>query len=145
MFSHVVIGADDTEEAKKFYDATLGALGIAPGFMDETGRVFYRTEDGLFAITKPLNGEPASGGNGSTIGFSATSPEQCDAWHSVGVSNGGAAIEDPPGIREGSGMKMYLAYLFRIKCPNKFILEFLHNLYQQVIFEVTHNVASMKN
>ena len=55
MFSHVVIGADDTEEAKKFYDATLGALGIAPGFMDETGRVFYRTEDGLFAITKPLN------------------------------------------------------------------------------------------
>ena len=103
MFSHVVIGADDTEEAKKFYDATLGALGIAPGFMDETGRVFYRTEDGLFAITKPLNGDPASGGNGSTIGFSATSPEQCDAWHSAGVSNGG--------VREGSGMKMYLAYL----------------------------------
>ena len=111
MFSHVVIGADDTEEAKKFYDATLGALGIAPGFMDETGRVFYRTEDGLFAITKPLNGEPASGGNGSTIGFSATSPEQCDAWHSAGVSNGGTAIEDPPGVREGCGMKMYLAYL----------------------------------
>ena len=80
----------------------LGAVG---------GRVFYRTEDGLFAITKPLNGEPASGGNGSTIGFSAASPEQCDAWHEAGLASGGTAIEDPPGIRESSGMKMYLAYL----------------------------------
>ena len=121
MFSHVVIGADDTEEAKKFYDATLGALGIAPGFMDETGRVFYRTEDGLFAITKPLNGEPASGGNGSTIGFSATSPEQCDAWHSAGVSNGGTAIEDPPGVREGSGMKCTLP-IYETRRATKFVL-----------------------
>ena len=69
MFSHVVNRADDTEQAKKFYDATLGALGIDPGFMDDTGRVFYRTENGLFAITKPLNGEPASGGNGSTVSY----------------------------------------------------------------------------
>ena len=111
MFSHVVLGADDTEEAKKFYDATLATLGIDAGSMDDGGRVFYRTDDGLFAITKPLNGEPASGGNGSTIGFSAASPEQCDAWHEAGLANGGTAIEDPPGIRESSGMKMYLAYL----------------------------------
>ena len=111
MFSHVVLGVDDTAEAKKFYDATFATLGMEPGFMDDTGRVYYRTEDGLFAITKPLNGEPASGGNGSTIGFSATSPEQCDAWHEAGLANGGTAIEDPPGIRESSGMKMYLAYL----------------------------------
>ena len=111
MYSHVVLGADNTEEAKKFYDATFATLGLEPGFVDDTGRVFYRTEDGLFAITKPLNGQPASGGNGSTIGFAAASPEQCDAWHEAGLANGGTAIEDPPGIREGSGMKMYLAYL----------------------------------
>ena len=53
MFSHVVLGADDTAEAKKFYDATFASLGMEPGFMDDTGRVYYRTEDGLFAITKP--------------------------------------------------------------------------------------------
>ena len=39
------------------------------------------------------------------------SPEQADAWHRAGVDNGGTAIEDPPGVREGGGMKMYLAYL----------------------------------
>ena len=111
MFSHIVVGADDTEKAKKFYDATLGALGIEPGFMDDTGRVFYRTDSGLFAITKPLNGESASSGNGSTIGFAAKTPEECDDWHAAGLANGGEAVEDPPGVREGNEMKMYLAYL----------------------------------
>ena len=50
-------------------------------------------------------------GNGSTIGFAAPSPEEVDAWHAAGVANGGTAIEDPPGIRDGGFGKMYLAYL----------------------------------
>lgn len=111
MFSHVMIGADDVEEAKAFYDATLGILGIEPGFVDPKGRVFYRTEGGVFGISKPINGEPTTNGNGSTLGFAATSPEQCDAWHAAGLEHGGVAIEDPPGIREGTTMKLYLAYL----------------------------------
>lgn len=112
MFSHMTVGADDTEKAKAFYDATLGALGIEPGAMDDKGRVFYHTDSGiLFGITKPLNGEPTSNGNGTTIGFAAESAEQCDAWHAAGIANGGEAIEDPPGVREAVGMKMYLAYL----------------------------------
>ena len=48
-------------------------------------------------------------GNGSTVGFAAESPEAADAWHQAGLDNGGISIEDPPGIREGSGL--YLAYL----------------------------------
>ena len=39
MFSHIMIGAHDVEASKKFYDAALGALGIAPGKMDDKGRV----------------------------------------------------------------------------------------------------------
>ena len=109
MFSHVMIGADDVEAAKRFYDAVLGALGHAPGVMDERGRCFYRTRSGVFAITKPLDGKPASNGNGGTIGFTAASPEAADAWHAAGLANGGTAIEDPPGRRDGSGV--YLAYL----------------------------------
>jgi catechol 2,3-dioxygenase-like lactoylglutathione lyase family enzyme len=111
LFSHVMIGADDVEAAKAFYDATLGTLGVEPGFIDSYGRLFYRTKTGMFGITKPINGEPTTNGNGSTLGFAAESPEQCDAWHAAGMENGGLAIEDPPGVREGGGMKMYLAYL----------------------------------
>ena len=67
MFSHVMLGCSDRERSKKFYDATLGALGHRPG--------------------------------------------QADAWHAAGVANGGTAIEDPPGVREGGVGKLYLAYL----------------------------------
>lgn len=109
MFSHVMVGATDMEASKKFYDATLGALGYQPGVMDPKGRCFYVTDSGVFAITPPINGEPASGGNGSTIGFAVKSPEEADAWHAAGVANGGTTCEDPPGERPGSGL--YLAYL----------------------------------
>jgi catechol 2,3-dioxygenase-like lactoylglutathione lyase family enzyme len=111
MFSHIMLGADDTAAAKKFYDATLGALGIAPGNTDDKGRIFYATPTGILAITKPINGQPASCANGGTIGFAAKSPAEADAWHAAGVANGGTACEDPPGVREGSLGKLYLAYL----------------------------------
>lgn len=111
MFSHVMLGANDIQASKAFYDAALGAIGIKPGVIDPKGRLFYFTRTGTFALTKPLNGEPASCGNGSTIGFAVDSPEQADAWHAAGLANGGTACEDPPGVREGGGMKLYLAYL----------------------------------
>jgi catechol 2,3-dioxygenase-like lactoylglutathione lyase family enzyme len=111
MFSHVMVGADDIEASKKFYDATLGVLGFKPGFQDDKGRVFWRGAGSTFAISKPINGDAACGANGGTISFNVESPEQGDAWHAAGVENGGASCEDPPGIRAGSMGQMYLAYL----------------------------------
>ncbi len=111
MFSHIMLGASDLAASKKFYDATLGALGIGPGNQDDKGRVFYRTKTGIFAISTPIDGQPACGANGGTIGFAVESPEQGDAWHAAGVANGGTTCEDPPGLREGGVSKMYLAYL----------------------------------
>lgn len=111
MFSHIMLGADDMAAAKKFYDATLSALGVAPGNTDDKGRVFYMTPTGVLALTKPINGQPASCANGGTIGFAAKSPAEADAWHAAGVANGGTACEDPPGVREGGLGKLYLAYL----------------------------------
>ncbi|MCB1691423.1 MAG: VOC family protein [Pseudomonadales bacterium] len=104
-----MIGANDVEASKKFYDAVLGALGHKPGTMDDKGRCFYMTSAGVFAITPPIDGKPATHANGGTIGFAAASPEAADAWHAAGVANGGTACEDPPGERAGSGL--YLAYL----------------------------------
>ncbi len=40
MFSHIMIGANDVEAAKKFYDAVFHALDVKPGFTDDKGRVF---------------------------------------------------------------------------------------------------------
>jgi catechol 2,3-dioxygenase-like lactoylglutathione lyase family enzyme len=111
MFSHIMVGADNVQTAKEFYDAVLGALGHAPGVIDDKGRCFYFTDSGIFSISKPINGEPATHGNGSTIGFAAKDPASADAWHAAGLANGGITCEDPPGIREGAVGKIYLAYL----------------------------------
>ncbi|MGB3621331.1 VOC family protein [Ketobacter sp. MCCC 1A13808] len=111
MFSHVMLGATDMQASKKFYDAILGALGHEPGVMDDKGRCFYYTKTGVFALSVPINGEPACNGNGSTIGFAAKTPELADAWHAAGLENGGVTCEDPPGIREGNGVRLYIAYL----------------------------------
>ena len=111
MYSHIMLGANDIDESKKFYDATLGTLGCNPGVIDENGRCFYITDTGTFALSKPIDGEPASCGNGSTIGFKASDPEAINAWHEAGISAGGSTCEDPPGIREGSFGRLYLAYL----------------------------------
>ncbi len=111
MFSHVMLGTDNIDESKAFYDAALGALGIRPGRTDDKGRVIYLHPTGLFLLSKPINGEPACHANGGTIGFAASSPELADAWHGAGLAHGGTAIEDPPGWRSNAFGKLYLAYL----------------------------------
>jgi len=111
MFSHMMVGSNDMEKSKAFYDAAFGALGANPGFMDPKGRLIYVHNKTMFLVTPPIDGEPATHGNGMTIGFAAESTEQADAWHSAGAAAGGKPIEDPPGWREGNGMKLYLAYL----------------------------------
>lgn len=87
MFSHVMVGTDDLEASKKFYDAVLGTLGIGPGFVDDGRRVFYLSPTGAaFAVTKPIDGAPASSANGGTIGFAVADPATVDAWHAAGVA-----------------------------------------------------------
>lgn len=112
MFSHMMLGTNDVAAAKRFYDAALGALGVPPGEIDVQGRVVYMHNGGRFVVRTPLNGEPAHGANGGTLGFLAASPAEVDAWHAAGLANGGTAIEDPPGERRPpDGRVLYLAYL----------------------------------
>jgi len=110
MFSHVMIGTNDLDKAKAFYDKVLGTLDIPPGRIYRH-RVFYRTQTGVFSVSLPIDGKPATHANGGTIGFAASSPEQAKAWHDAGLAAGGKSIEDPPGVREGGAGKVYLAYL----------------------------------
>jgi catechol 2,3-dioxygenase-like lactoylglutathione lyase family enzyme len=111
MFSHVMLGANDIAEAKRFYDALLGVLGAPEGVVDPLGRLIYSHKGARFLLSKPINGEPATHANGATLGFAMDSPAQADAWYAAGLAHGGTAIEDPPGIREMPVGKVYLAYL----------------------------------
>lgn len=96
MFSHIMIGSNDIERSKKFYDAIFAAMGASPCIQDDKGRLIYVHNGGRFLITPPINGEPATHANGGTIGFAMDSPEQADAWHQAGVTHGGTALKIRP-------------------------------------------------
>jgi catechol 2,3-dioxygenase-like lactoylglutathione lyase family enzyme len=87
------------------------AMGGQPGVAGARGRLVYAHNGGRFMVFKPIDGEPAAHANGGTIGFSMSAREQVEAWHQAGVANGGASIEDPPGVRQGAAGALYLAYL----------------------------------
>jgi catechol 2,3-dioxygenase-like lactoylglutathione lyase family enzyme len=106
----MMVGSNDIDRSKKFYDAIFTAIGGKPGIQDDKGRLIYMHNGGLFLVTKPIDGEPATHANGGTVGFSME-PEQADAWHKAGCAAGGTTCEDPPGYREGGFGKLYLAYL----------------------------------
>ena len=107
MFSHIMVGSNDIQRSKKFYDSLFEKDAMA----DDKGRIAYRRNGAVFMVTKPIDGQAASHANGGTVGFNFDSPEQVDAWHRRGVEAGGTSIEDPPGYREGGFGKLYLAYL----------------------------------
>ena len=111
MYSHNMVGSNDLARSKTFYDATFKALGGKEAIVDDKGRLIYMHNGGLFLVTAPIDGQPATAGNGCTIGFAVTGPEQARAWHDAGVAAGGTSIEDPPGVREGGFGNLYLAYL----------------------------------
>jgi len=115
MFSHVMVGSNDIERSRRFYDAVLGVLGAGEPLRNQnsTGqaRLFYRHDGGTFCVSEPINGEPATPANGGTIGFKCGTAEQVQKFHDTAVAHGGTSIEDPPGRREGKLGVMHLAYV----------------------------------
>lgn len=115
MFNHIMVGSNDIERSKRFYDALLGMLGAGEPIVNKapTGhtRLFYRHDGNSFSVSEPINGEKATPSNGSTIGFKCASPEQVQQFHDVAVAHGGTTAEDPPGLRNAGMGPMYLAYV----------------------------------
>ncbi|MBV5294959.1 MAG: VOC family protein [Curvibacter lanceolatus] len=115
MLNHVMLGSNDIERSKRFYDAVLGVLGAGEPMrnVNATGqtRLFYRHDGSTFGLSEPIDGQPATASNGFTLGFKCNSPEQLKQFHDTAVAHGGISIEDPPGLREGKMGSMYLAYV----------------------------------
>ena len=107
MYSHVMVGSNDIERSKRFYDALFGKEAKT----DDKGRLSYGRRGAVFMVTRPIDGEAATRANGGTIGFAFDDPREVDAWHQAGCAAGGTSCEDLPGWRENAFGKLYLAYL----------------------------------
>ena len=114
MLNHVMIGSNDIDKTQSFYNAVLGVLGAGAAMenKNDTGqmRLFWIHEGSTFSVSEPINGEPVTTANGSTIGFVCNSPEQVKEFHDVAVANGGTSVEQPPGPRESTMGVMHLCY-----------------------------------
>lgn len=115
MFSHVMLGTNDIERSRRFYDAVLAELGAGSAVenTNSTGqrRLFYRHHGTTFGLSEPIDGQPATAGNGSTLGFRCDSPEQVRRFHDTAVAHGGTSVEEPPGPRQGPSGVLHLAYV----------------------------------
>ena len=96
MFNHVFLGTNVIEKSRKFYDATMRALGFE-GHELPHGTV-YPSGEGSLIVAKPANGEQATVSNGHTLGLKAKSYDEVDAWHKAGLEAGGTD-EGAPGER----------------------------------------------
>ena len=115
MFNHIMIGSNDIERSKRFYDAVLGTLGASEPLRNKAAsghtRLFYRHNGSTFCVTEPINGEEATFANGGTIGFKCNLPEQVREFHDTAIAYGGKSIEDAPGLRDSNLGAMHLAYV----------------------------------
>jgi catechol 2,3-dioxygenase-like lactoylglutathione lyase family enzyme len=116
MFNHIVVGSNDLERSRLFYDAVLRVLGYqGPPLRNVTpsghARLFYRHDGGTLAVSEPIDGDSATVGNGSTLAFRCSTPELVQAFHDAAVRHGGTSIEDPPGLRESALGRLWLAYV----------------------------------
>ncbi len=115
MLNHVMVGSNDIERSKRFYDAVLGVLGAGEPIRNVAAsghtRLFYTHGGHTFSISEPINGEAATVGNGGTVGFKCESPEQVLEFHDVAVAHGGVSIEEAPGLRKSNMGPLHLSYV----------------------------------
>ena len=109
ILNHVCVGSSDRIKSAKFYDAALGALGV--NNLGELGEMatLYGIDNPDFIILTPMDGNPATVGNGETIGFKAETRDAVHKFHEAGLAAGGTC-EGAPGSRNFSPTA-YASYL----------------------------------
>ncbi|MGF7147114.1 catechol 2,3-dioxygenase-like lactoylglutathione lyase family enzyme [Sphingomonas zeicaulis] len=97
MIHHVSVGTNDLERSRRFYDPVLKTIGLAFMAADAEG-IGWGSGQMTFSVQVPVNGEPATVGNGSHICFTAESRAMVDRFHATALENGGSS-DGEPGIR----------------------------------------------
>jgi catechol 2,3-dioxygenase-like lactoylglutathione lyase family enzyme len=103
--SHVSLGTNDFASAVAFYDEVLPTLGCKR-ILEHPGAVAYGRELPEFWVQTPIDGHPASVGNGTHVGFVAPDKAAVHAFHAAALA-AGARNEGEPGPRPEYGEPYY--------------------------------------
>lgn len=95
--SHVSLGTNRFDEAVAFYDAVLPTLGCKQ-IGKYPGAAVYGKAFPEFFVQTPIDGKPATVGNGTHVSFFAATKEEVDAFYAAALK-AGAKDEGAPGSR----------------------------------------------
>ena len=110
MIHHASVGSSDLARSRIFYQAVIPLLGYRLVSEDEQS-LDYGAGDVEFSVECPLDGAPASGGNGTHIAFKARDQAAVNAFYREGLVNGGRDA-GAPGLRPEYDANYYGAFLF---------------------------------
>lgn len=113
MFSHASVGTNDIELAIRFYDAVFNTIGIKRDSRGDGWASYGEFGDvgiNVFWVLTPIDGKPATAGNGTNIAFLANSRDEVDAFYQTAIELGGEC-EGKPGIRADDHPNYYAAYV----------------------------------
>ena len=93
---YFVFGTNDMKAAVKFYDTLFEQTAFKQTFA--TDRMTFwqgEDEDSAFAIAIPFDGEPATHGNGTMLGFRLASIDEVKRLHDKAIELGGSCEGEP--------------------------------------------------
>lgn len=111
MIDHVSIAVRDLAAATRFYDAVLGAIGMAKIDM-RAATVGYGKKYSEFWINLRRDMAVVDAGSGAHVCFRARSTDMVDAFHAAALAAGGTS-DGAPGLREHDGEGGYYAAFIR--------------------------------
>src|SRR4051794_24104993 len=109
MIHHLSLGTNDARRARTFYDPVLAVLGLRL-IREDDGALHYGTGDILFSLTSPVDGRPASPGNGVHVAFAARDRRMVQEFHRTALAHGGAD-DGAPGLRPEYDGNYYGAFV----------------------------------
>ena len=103
MIGFVMVGTNNLVKATKFYDTLLNTIELQRVVTNEkyAGYASKEKPDEVeFYVTKPVNKEKATFGNGTQISFLVKSKDLVNNFYNTGIKLGGKD-EGAPGVRSG--------------------------------------------
>jgi len=109
VIHHISLGTNDLGRARAFYDPVLAVIGFRLIRQDEDA-VHYGTGEILFSLVAPVDGRPASPGNGVHVAFAAGDRAMVQEFHRTALAHGGSE-DGAPGLRPEYNANYYAAFI----------------------------------
>ena len=109
MIDHVSVPVRDLEASTRFYEAVLGAIGIAP-LERRAATVGFGKKYPEFWINLRSDMQSPPANHGAHVCFRARSTEAVDAFHAAALATGGSS-DGAPALRPQHGEGYYAAFI----------------------------------